>query len=112
MLSPCNNDVTKLRVLNTFLDGLAELGVDKGLIKNIKLLGDLIENEKRNKASEMQTILPITGVIIRRVHWILKMRRGKMRRRRRKWPLRIVLKLTPKRATTTLKMTTVQGNRK
>ena len=31
-----------------------------------------------------------------------------MRRRRRKWLLRMVLKLTPKRATTTLKTTTVR----
>ena len=34
------------RALNTFLDGLAELGVDKGLIKNKKLRSDLIEKEK------------------------------------------------------------------
>ena len=46
MLPPHNNDVTEPRVLNTFLDGLAELGVDKGLIKNKKLLSDLIEKEK------------------------------------------------------------------
>ena len=31
---PHNDDVTKPRALNTFLDGLAELGIDKGLIKN------------------------------------------------------------------------------
>ena len=46
MLPPHNNDVSKPRELNTFLDGLAELGVDKGLIKNKKLLSDLIEKEK------------------------------------------------------------------
>ena len=51
----------------------------------------------------MQKILPITRVIMRRVHWIFKIRRGRMRRRRRKWLLRMVLKLTPKRGTTTLK---------
>ena len=56
----------------------------------------------------MRKILPITRVIIRRVHWIFKIRRGRMRRRRRKWVLRMVLKLTPKRATTTLKTTTVR----
>ena len=59
----------------------------------------------------MQKILPITRVIMRRVHWIFKIRRGRMRRRRRrrrKWVLRMVLKLTPKRATTTLKTTTVR----
>ena len=54
----------------------------------------------------MQKILPTTRVIMRRVHWIFKIRRGRMRRRRRrKWLLRMVLKLTPKRATTTLKTT-------
>ena len=38
--------------LNTFLDGLAELGVDKGLIKNKKLLSDLIEKEKGYRNAE------------------------------------------------------------
>ena len=47
-----NNDVTKPRALNTFLDGLAELGVDKGLIKNKKLLSDLIEKEKGYRNAE------------------------------------------------------------
>ena len=62
----------------------------------------------------MQNILPITRVIIIRVHWIFKIRRGRMRgRRRRKWLLRMVLKLTPKGATTTLKTTTIRiRNRK
>ena len=45
-LLPHNSEVTKPRALNTFLDGLAELGIDKGLIKNKKLLSDLIEKEK------------------------------------------------------------------
>ena len=45
MLLPHNNEVTKPRALNTFLDRLAELGIDKGLIKNKKLLSDLIEKE-------------------------------------------------------------------
>ena len=34
VLIPHNNQVTKPRALNTFLDGLAELGIDKGLMKN------------------------------------------------------------------------------
>ncbi|CAH3193302.1 unnamed protein product, partial [Porites evermanni] len=46
VLLPHNNEVTKPRALNTFPDGLAELGIDKGLIKNKKLLSDLIEKEK------------------------------------------------------------------
>ena len=46
VLLPYNNEVTNSRALNTFLDGLAELGIDKGLIKKKKLLSDLIEKEK------------------------------------------------------------------
>ena len=41
-----NADVTKPRALNTFLDGLTELGIDKHLIKNKKILIDLLEKEK------------------------------------------------------------------
>ena len=52
MLLPHNNDVTKPRALNTFLDELAELGFDKGLIKNKKLLSDLIEKEKGYRNAE------------------------------------------------------------
>ena len=46
MLPSHNNEVTKPPSLNTFLDGLAELGIDKGLIKNKKLSSDLIVKEK------------------------------------------------------------------
>ena len=46
MLLPHNNEVTKPCALNAFLDGLAQLGIDKGLIKKKKLLSDLIEKEK------------------------------------------------------------------
>ena len=46
ILLPHNDEVIKLRALNTFLDGLAELGVDKRLIKNKKILSDLLEKEK------------------------------------------------------------------
>ena len=59
----------------------------------------------------MQKILPVTRVIMRRVHWMFKIRRGRMMRRRRKWLLRMVLKMTPKRATTTLKTTTVRKHK-
>ena len=45
MLLPHNNKVTKPRALNTFLGDLAGLGIDNGLIKNKKLLSDLIETE-------------------------------------------------------------------
>ena len=46
ILLPHNDDVTKPRALNTFLDGLAELGVDKRLIKNKEILSDLLQKEK------------------------------------------------------------------
>ena len=46
VLLPHNNEVTKPRALNTFLDGLKELGIDKGVIKNKKLLSDIIQKEK------------------------------------------------------------------
>ena len=52
LLLPRNNDVTKPRALSTFLDELAELGFDKGLIKNKKLLSDLIEKEKGYRNAE------------------------------------------------------------
>ena len=46
MLLSHNNEVTKPRALNTFLDRLAELGIDKGLIKKKKLSSDLMNKEK------------------------------------------------------------------
>ena len=52
VLLPHNNDVTEPRALNTFLHGLAELGVDKGLIKNKKLLSDLREKKKGYRNAE------------------------------------------------------------
>ena len=52
MLLNYNNEVTKPRALNTFLDGLAELGIDKSLIKNKKLLSDLIEKGKSYRNAE------------------------------------------------------------
>ena len=52
MLLNYNNKVTKPRALNTFLDWLAELGIDKSLIKNKKLLSDLIEKEKSYRNAE------------------------------------------------------------
>ena len=52
VLLPRNDDVTKPRALNAFLDGLAELGIDKGLITIKKLLSDLIEKEKDYRNNE------------------------------------------------------------
>ena len=40
VLLPHNDDITKPRALNTFIDGLEELGIDKRLIKNKKVLSD------------------------------------------------------------------------
>ena len=52
VLLPQNSDVAKPRAFNTFLDGLAELGVDKRLIKNKKILSDLIEKVKEYQDNE------------------------------------------------------------
>ena len=49
VLLPHNDDATKPRALNTLLDGLTELGVDKGVIKNKKVLNDLIEKKRLPK---------------------------------------------------------------
>ena len=46
VLLPRNNEVIKPHAPNTFLDGLAELGIVKSLSKNKKLLSDLIDKEK------------------------------------------------------------------
>ena len=56
VLLPYNDDITKPRALNTFLDGLAELGIDKGLIKNKKVLNELIEKEKQGYRTNENTI--------------------------------------------------------
>ena len=47
VLLPHNEDVAKPRALNTFLDGLAELGVNKRLIKNKKTSKRLVRKRKR-----------------------------------------------------------------
>ena len=52
ILLPHNDEVIKPRALNTFLDGLAELGVDKCLTKNKKILSDLLEKEKVYRENE------------------------------------------------------------
>ena len=41
-----DNEITEPPALNTFLDGLAESGIDESLIRNKKLSSDLIEKEK------------------------------------------------------------------
>ena len=52
VLLPHKDEVIKPRALNTFLDGLTELGVDKRLIKNKKILTDLLEKEKVYRENE------------------------------------------------------------
>ena len=94
VLLPHNNEVTKPRALNTFLDGLAELGIDKGLTKNKKLLSDLIEKKKgyRNavNTSENESNNEDNSS---------DLEEG----RRRKWLLKMGVKLeTPKNAATKL----------
>ena len=52
MLLPHKVHVTKPHALNKFVDGLAQIGIYKGLIKNKKLLSDLIEKEKGSRNNE------------------------------------------------------------
>ena len=52
---PYNEEVTKPCALDTFLDGQAELGIDKRLIRNKKLLFDLIGKEKSYGDKESDT---------------------------------------------------------
>ena len=52
VLLPQNDDFAKPRALNTFMEGLAELGINKNLIKNKKLLSYLLEKEKRYRNEE------------------------------------------------------------
>ena len=54
VLLPHNDDVVKPRALKTFIDGLAELGINKRLIQNEKILAELMEKERayRDKDSE------------------------------------------------------------
>ena len=60
ILLPHNDDVTKPRALNTFLDGLAELGVDKRLIKNKKILSELLEKEKAYRENKTRLMMTAT----------------------------------------------------
>ena len=54
VLLPDNDDIVKPRALKTFIDGLAELGINKRLIQNKIILAELLEKEQayRDKDSE------------------------------------------------------------
>ena len=52
VLLPHKVHVTKPHALIKFLDGLAQIGIYKGLIKNKNLLSDLIEKEKGYRNNE------------------------------------------------------------
>ena len=54
VLLPQNDDVVKPRALKTFIDGLAELGIDKRFIQNKRILAELLDKEQayRDKDSE------------------------------------------------------------
>ena len=54
VLLPHNDEVIKPRALNTFLYGLTELGVYKRLIKNKKILSNLLEKEKVYRENERE----------------------------------------------------------
>ena len=52
VLLPHNTDVARPRALNTFLDGLAQLGIDKRFIKNKKVLSDILQREQAYRDKE------------------------------------------------------------
>ena len=54
VLLPQNDDVVKPRALKTFIDGMAELGINKRLIQNKIILEELLEKEQayRDKDSD------------------------------------------------------------
>ena len=54
VLLPHNDDVIKPRALKTFIDGLAELGINKRLTQNKRILAEVLEKEQayRDKDSE------------------------------------------------------------
>ena len=52
VLLPHNDDVVKPRALKTFIDGLAELGINKRLIQNKKILAELMEKERAYRGKD------------------------------------------------------------
>ena len=52
ILLPYNAEVSKPRALNTFLDSIAELGINKRLRKNKKILADLVLKENEMHGDE------------------------------------------------------------
>ena len=46
VLLPHNDDIVKPRALKTFIDGLAELEINKRLIQNKRILAELLEKEQ------------------------------------------------------------------
>ena len=49
-----NDDVAKPRALKTFIDGWAELGINKRLIQNKRILAELLE---KNKPIAIKTVM-------------------------------------------------------
>ena len=54
VLLPQNDDVVKPRALRTFIDGLAELGIDKRLIQNKRILSELLEKEQAYRDKDIE----------------------------------------------------------
>ena len=52
MLLTHNDDVVKPRALKTFIDGLAELGINKRLIQNKRILAELLEKEQAYRGNK------------------------------------------------------------
>ena len=52
ILLPYNSEVPKPRALNTFLNGIAEIGINKALVKNKKILAELIVKENEIQSED------------------------------------------------------------
>ena len=55
MLLPHNDDIVELCALKTFIDGLAELGINKRLIQNKRILEELLEKEQAYRDKDIKT---------------------------------------------------------
>ena len=59
-----HNEVIKPRALNAFLDGLAEIGDDKRLTKNKKILSDLLEKERVYQENEGEAVIATVATVV------------------------------------------------
>ena len=57
VLLPHNDDIVKPRALKTFIDGLAELGINKRLIQNKRIMAELLEKEQAHHDKTVRLVI-------------------------------------------------------